>query len=116
MSDAHGALRFTRRYAAAPEAVWTALTDPESLARWLAPPPGVDPQPRALEDGRLLELDWTPSGEPESLVRIEVNGDEGGTLLVLDHSRLDMRICMRYFAFWEPRLSRLGVRFGGDRP
>jgi hypothetical protein len=53
--------RFTRRYDATIEDVWHALTDPDALARWLAPPPGVTVV--RTEPRRLLELDWNPPNE-----------------------------------------------------
>jgi hypothetical protein len=112
VADERAALRFTRRYAASIEEVWAALTDPESVQRWLAAPPGV--VARTVEVGRVLELDWARRGEGDSLVRVELSSDGAGTVLVLDHSRLDAVVCMRYFSFWEPRIARLGELVGGE--
>jgi uncharacterized protein YndB with AHSA1/START domain len=109
------ALRFTRRYRASLEEVWQALTDPESISRWLGPPADVDTQMRTVEPGRVIELDWTRQGEGDSLVRLELAPDGAGTVLVLDHSRLEARVCMGYFAFWTPRLDRFGEAVGGER-
>jgi uncharacterized protein YndB with AHSA1/START domain len=39
-TDAAPALGFTRRYAAAPEKVWRAWTDPQALAQWFGPEAG----------------------------------------------------------------------------
>ena len=99
-------LRLTRRYAAEPGEVWSALTEPESLARWLAPPPGVEV--RAVEPGRVLERDWRPPGERPSVVRVELSPDGGGgTKLVLDHRQIQAELGMRYARIWTARLERL---------
>ena len=98
-------LRVTRRYAAAPAEVWRALTEPESLARWLAPPPGVEL--RTVDPGRVLELDWSPAGEQPSLVRLELAADGDGTKLVLDHRRIRADLGMRYMRIWTARLGRV---------
>jgi uncharacterized protein YndB with AHSA1/START domain len=118
-------VRLTRYYRAAPDEVWAALTDPDSLARWLASPGHVDLRSggpfqlelqdgermngrvRSVEPSRLLELDWVAPGEEPSIVRFELSQDGGGTVLVLDHSRIDARVGMRYMARWERHLGRL---------
>jgi uncharacterized protein YndB with AHSA1/START domain len=110
------ALRFTRRYRASLEEVWQALTDPASISRWLGPPADVDARMRTVEPGRVLELDWTRRGEGDSLVRLELAPDGAGTVLVLDHSRLEARVCMGYFGFWTPRLNRFGAELRAGRP
>ena len=115
MAEELAALRFTRRYPASIEEVWRALTDPEAILRWLAPPDEVETQIRTVEQGRVLELDWHRRGERDSLVRLELAADDAGTVLVLDHSRLDARVCMGYFGFWAPRLDRFGETVGGER-
>jgi uncharacterized protein YndB with AHSA1/START domain len=115
-------VRFTRYYRAPPEEVWAALTEPGSLARWLAAPlqvdlraggsfrlqlgPGetMDGRVRAVEPHRTLELDWRRDGEQPSVIRFELSPDGEGTVLVLDHLRIEARIGMRYAAIWERRL------------
>jgi uncharacterized protein YndB with AHSA1/START domain len=119
-------VRLTRYYRAAPDEVWAALTDPDSLARWLAAPGELDlrrggsfelelhggdrmnGRVRSVEPSRLLELDWVARGEEPSIVRFELSRDGGGgTVLVLDHTRIDARVGMRYMARWERHLGRL---------
>src|SRR2546428_51244 len=41
MSTARCAVRLTRRYAAGPAEVWRALTEPDSIERWLGPAGGT---------------------------------------------------------------------------
>ena len=123
--DASCEVRLTRYYRAAPDEVWAALTDSDSLARWLAQPGELDlrrggsfelqfqngnrinGQVRSVEPSRLLELDWAASGEEPSIVRFELSADGGGTVLVLDHRLIDARVGMRYMARWERHLGRL---------
>jgi uncharacterized protein YndB with AHSA1/START domain len=118
-------VRLTRYYRAAPDEVWAALTDRDSLARWLAPLGELDlrrggsfelelqdgermrGQVRSVDPSRLLELDWVAAGEEPSIVRFELSADGGGTVLVLDHRRIDARVGMRYMARWERHLGRL---------
>jgi uncharacterized protein YndB with AHSA1/START domain len=115
-------LRFTRRYSAAPEEVWSALTEPESLRRWLAAPVEIDLRSggsfrlqlsdretmegriRTVEPRRTLELDWARADEEPSVLRFELSRDGDGTVLVLDHRRIEAQLGMRYAAVWERRL------------
>lgn len=117
-------VRYTRYYRAAPDEVWAAVTEPESLARWLAPTGELElrrggrfqleldggtmkGRVRTVEPYRLLELDWVESDGPPSILRFELSSDDGGTMLVLDHRRIDARIGMRYMTRWEVHLGRL---------
>ena len=100
----NASVRLTRRYAASPEEIWAAITEPESVARWLGRP--IPGEARVIEPQRVLELDWRPDGEPPSVVRFDISAVEGGTRLVLEHSRLDERTCMRYGAAWTRAFDR----------
>jgi uncharacterized protein YndB with AHSA1/START domain len=60
-----------------------------------------------IEPHRVLELEWRPDGERPSVVRFDLSAVEGGTRLVLDHTRLDERTCMRYGAAWTQAFDRL---------
>ena len=48
-------------------------------------------------------------------VKTELAPDGAGTVLVVDHSRLDARVCMGYLSFWAPRLDSFGEAVGGER-
>lgn len=108
MTDGRCSVRLTRRYADAPAEVWKALTEPRSLGRWLRP--GFEVRPSEVEPGRVLELDWQPPGEESSLVRIEIGPDGEGTILVLDHARVEARSGMGAIQFWTGSLGRLQLR------
>ena len=106
-------VRFTRRYDATPAEVWAALTEPESIARWLGP---VPTNVRAAEPERLLELDWLPAGDEPSVVRFELVAREGGgTQLVLDHRRINAVLGGPYSERWFNTLQRLDELFGGAK-
>jgi uncharacterized protein YndB with AHSA1/START domain len=120
MPTGHCELRLTRRYDASPAEVWAALTEPGSVARWLAPAValelvpggafalaiGVDGRVREVEPARVLELDWSFGDEDPSIVRFELAADGDGTLLTLDHHRIDERFGMTYMARWSAALRR----------
>jgi uncharacterized protein YndB with AHSA1/START domain len=112
VASGHCSIRLTRRYAASVGEVWAALTEPESVPRWFGPSyerlPG---RVRASRPDRLLELLWDDEGET-SIVRFELTEDELGTLLVLDHSRVDERLGMAYMQRWTQALERLHAEVG----
>jgi uncharacterized protein YndB with AHSA1/START domain len=120
-------VRLTRHYRAAPAEVWQALTEPDSLARWLAAPLEIDLRSggsfrlqlsddetmngrvRTVDPPRALELDWIRDGERPSIIRFGLSPEGDGTVLVLDHRRIEAQIGMRYMAVWERRLRGLGA-------
>jgi uncharacterized protein YndB with AHSA1/START domain len=117
-------VRLTRRYDADPAEVWNALTDPDSLARWLGRPHGADLSAggalvlelpgdgrvtatvRTVDPGRVLELDWGRDGEEASLVRFQLTSQAGRTVLELEHRRIEERLGMWYSAEWTRALER----------
>jgi uncharacterized protein YndB with AHSA1/START domain len=114
-------LRLTRKYAAAPGEVWATLTEPQSLARWLAAPGEIElvsggvfevgavrARVREVEAERVLELDWQHADEEPSIVRFELRPVAGGTQLVLDHHRVREPVGMKYMSRWTFALERLG--------
>jgi uncharacterized protein YndB with AHSA1/START domain len=117
-------LRLTRRYEATPAEVWAALTDEDSIGRWLAHvvdvelapggafvlANGVDARVVEVEPERVLELDWRVGGEEPSVVRFELHDDErGGTLLALAHGRIEAPLGMTYISRWSRALDRIAV-------
>jgi uncharacterized protein YndB with AHSA1/START domain len=104
MADGRCEVRITRRYEASPAEVWKALTN---LDGWLVPPKGVSVA--HAEPERRLELDWRPEGEPPSVVTVELRVEEERTVLVLEHTRIDATLGMRYLAAWSRALDRFEV-------
>lgn len=85
-----------RSYEPAVPDVWSALTDPERLARWFAPvsgdlrPGGVfavqgnaEGEVQGCEPPRRLTVTW---GGPVSIVEVRLSERGGGTLLELEHT------------------------------
>jgi uncharacterized protein YndB with AHSA1/START domain len=128
-------VRFERRYDATPDEIWSALTEPERLGRWLADVAELelrvggrfllrwsdgegtqetDGTILALEPGRLLELNWTYPGEPDSVARFELEPDGDGTILVLDHRGLPPGSIAGYGAGWHSHLDSLDAHLRGD--
>jgi uncharacterized protein YndB with AHSA1/START domain len=123
-------LRITRRFGASPAEVWSALTEPRSLARWLATPRTVElhsggrfeldfprgvsvlGQVREIEPERSLELDWRFDGEAPSIVRLELSADGEGTMVELEHRQIEEPVGMAYIARWEGALERLSEGIG----
>jgi uncharacterized protein YndB with AHSA1/START domain len=121
------AVRFERRYDASPAEVWSALTDPKRLARWLADAEldlrvggdyvlrftGEDEGQKttgtvlAVEPERLLELTWLYPGEEDTVLRVELRPDGDGTILVLDHRGLPIEAAPGYGGGWQAHLEAL---------
>jgi uncharacterized protein YndB with AHSA1/START domain len=127
--DDRCAVAFRRLYDFTAEELWSALTDPEQLGRWLARAqvdPGVggqvtlDFEGGSTEGGRILtwdephvlEYEWRFAGEDESVVRFELLPQEYGTLLVLDHRRLGRTAGTGYAAGWHAHLDALAGAIG----
>jgi uncharacterized protein len=131
--DERCAVRFERLYDATPDELWSALTDAEQLRGWMASEVRIDPRPGgefefrfgeadtewaagsvvSVEPPRLLELDWTFPGEPQSVVRFEIAPRGPGTVLVLDHRQLALDSGASYSAGWHAHLDLLDAQLAG---
>jgi uncharacterized protein YndB with AHSA1/START domain len=132
-------LSFRRRLAHPPEAVWEALTDPAQLRQWFMTVAKIDGRPGgsvnmvsgparfewtgailAWEPPRLYEYEWNvaprtelPQGE-RSIVRWELQPQEGGTLLTLTHSRLTRGTALGFAPGTHAFLDRLEAQLAGQ--
>ena len=113
------------RYGHPVQAVWHALTDPAELAAWLmptdfAPEPGrrfrLDARPEfGIIDGEVVDVDpphllrcrWTVQGVPTTVTVRLRTGDDGGTVLRLEHAGLTASQRTGFDAGW-------GGKFGYD--
>jgi uncharacterized protein YndB with AHSA1/START domain len=95
---------FVRRFYKPVARVWTALTEPQALSRWLLSRVEVELYVggafvihffdgketmrgtiRALEPGKLLEYSWVEDGAPPSLVRWSLAAEGDGCVLTFTH-------------------------------
>jgi uncharacterized protein YndB with AHSA1/START domain len=123
------AVRFERRYPATPAEVWSAVTEPERISRWLAPATLVEDRRYRLDFGdghvttgevetcdapRSLVVTWDFPDEPTSRVSVEIRPDGDGAVLVLDHTRLPQNQGAGYGAGWEAHLATLEAQLSGE--
>ena len=129
-SEGEGAIRFERSYDATPEEVWEAVTEPESIRRWLFGDAVLEPRVGgrfqivwsedertggavlAWEPPRVLEVEWNEGGD-RTVVRIEIESSNGGAVLVLDHRNLTPEIAIGVGAGWHSHLDALGDVLAG---
>lgn len=115
-------LTFRRVYATTPDDVWSAVTERDRLARWMARYEGalrLGGRWDALEDdgsvfcsGTITECDpprryvttWEYDGEPASTVTVEVHEHPEGAELVLRHDGVAV---VGYGAGWQTYLEQL---------
>ena len=126
----HCGVHFERVYDYTVDELWSALTDPAQLRGWLgtteldlrvggevvvrfAEDETVRGVVRQLEPKRLLEYTWNIHDEPQSILRIELEPRDRGTLLVLDHRMLAVAQATGYGAGWHAHLDGLEHRLGG---
>jgi uncharacterized protein YndB with AHSA1/START domain len=126
-------VRFERLYDATPRELWRALTDPEQIAGWLAHvsrwtlEPGAEYRLdfgsddsvttgviREVKEERVLELSWTYPGETDSILRFELEPQERGVKLVLDHRLLQAEAAVGYGAGWQAHLEALERLLAGS--
>ena len=129
-----GAVRFARHYAAPPEELWSAWTEPDRIARWLGASVSggpvavgeafalvwgegadnrVDLVVRELEPPTRLEWEWTIVGEPPTTLAVSLVAAGGGTDLVLDHSKLPLKQYAGLGAGWDAYLASLAAHLDG---
>jgi uncharacterized protein YndB with AHSA1/START domain len=122
-------VRFERVYDYRPDELWAAVTEPEHVRGWLGETDldlngghgtvrfedggVVTLRVRRVEPGRLVEYDWEIPGEPPSVLRVELEPQEHGTLLVLDHRRLSTDQATGYGAGWHAHLDALESMLSG---
>ena len=95
-------LRFERRFAQPIERVWSALTDPSELTKWIAGDDatvdlriggrvwfaghgGIDSAIVELDPPRVIAYGWRTSEWEGGTIRWELSEDGGGTKLVFTH-------------------------------
>ena len=139
MNERH-VVELSLRLAAAPEAVFPYLTDPERYARWQGVRAELDPQPGGVyrvwmdtgtvavgeyvevEPPRRVVFTWGWEGDPEvppgsTTVEIDLEPDGDGTTLRLRHSGLPTpETAALHEAGWNLFTSRLSEVVAGRDP
>src|SRR5580698_3529656 len=119
--------RLMRRFGVTPEALWRTLTQPASLAQWLAPGriesrvggqarldfadsgTVIDSEVTAWDEGRAVAFSWSQPGEPDRPVRWEVAEDGTGARLTMIVATPDGEDPARACAGWEAHLAMLAA-------
>lgn len=137
MEGSRATLVFRRRLNHPPEAVWKSLTDPAELSAWYMTKATVDGREVGSIDflsgpsrlhvtGRILtwdppyvfEHEWKvaprgelPSGE-DAVIRWELRPDGSGTMLHLEHRKLNAQIALGFAPGTHAFLDRLEAQIG----
>lgn len=130
----HPVVEFERVLDAAVDVVWALLTTPEGLGRWLAPARldlrlggtvDIDFGESGVTGGEILDLipgvaleyRWRFTGEPDSVVRFELEIiDPDTTRLRLRHRMLPPDQMLGYGAGWHAHLDQLVAAAAGREP
>ncbi|HUI01001.1 MAG TPA: SRPBCC domain-containing protein [Nitrososphaerales archaeon] len=138
MEGEKATLVFRRRLAHPPDAVWKALTDPSELSNWYMTKAVIDGREGGTIDlmagpsrlhvtGRILtwkppvvfEHEWKvapraeiPSGE-DAIIRWELRRDGEGTILHLEHRKLNRETALGFAPGTHAFIDRLEAQLGG---
>lgn len=131
--DGRRAVRFVRRYAVSRAELWSAITDPDRMARWafrgeFEPWRGgtlhFDYGEAGSAHGTVIEWDepsvleyeWGADTDMPWHIRFALRDDgEGGTVLTFDHFLPDPAI-PEFAAGWHWHLDRLATHLAGSEP
>lgn len=128
-----GSVRFERKFAASPSNVWSALTEPDRLARWLGDVTGdarvggrygLDFGDGDEASGEIVDCDepsrlaltWEFPGEGTTKLEAVLTAVDGGTLLTLTHTHLQLGDLVQYGAGWHTFLDHLDAVLTGGEP
>jgi uncharacterized protein YndB with AHSA1/START domain len=138
----YATLRYKRHLSHPREKVWNAITDPKELAGWMNTKAVIDGHNGGTIDfvnavsgfhtiGRILvwdpqqifEHEWhiapnpsLPDGEPESIIRWELEKDgDSNVLLALTHSRLTRSTSGNFAPGWHAYLDRLEASLSNEK-
>ena len=125
-------VRFERWYAASAEQLWSALTDPDQMRRWLGAEVSIAATVggairlrwegggemkgmiTAFEPERLLAFTWREAAlGVESAVRFELRAEGARTLLVLEHTGVPADQAAGFGAGWHGHLDALSATLAG---
>jgi len=126
------AVRFERQYAASAQELWSALTHPEQMGRWLGAEVSIEGRVggavtlrwaggeemqgviTTFEPGRLLEYTWREAAMGiDSVVRFQLQAGPSGTVLVLEHAQVPAGQAPGLGAGWHGHLDALAATLEG---
>ena len=130
-TDGYVEAQLTRLSWRRPDAIWRALTEPDWLAKWLAPGT-IEPWPGGevrldfadsgtviasrvsdFEDGRLIAFSWSREGEPARPVRWRLEPSGVGARLTITVLTPEGEDAARACAGWEAHLEMLEAALEG---
>jgi uncharacterized protein YndB with AHSA1/START domain len=128
------AVRFERWYAASAQELWSALTDPRRMRRWLGADVSIEARAGGVvrlrwdsgeemdgvitvfEPERVLEYTWREAAlGVDSLVRFELSAERSGMVLVLEHTRVPGDRAAGFGAGWHGHLDALAAALAGQQ-
>ncbi len=131
--DGKGVVRMEGRYDTDIDDLWSALTDPERLARWVAKVDGdlrlggafhatftsgwegpgrID----ACDPPRQLLVTMTPGGEDETIIEAVLAADGDQTRLVVEERGIPLEELAAHGAGWQAHLEDLVAHSAGRQP
>ncbi|MDH5421999.1 MAG: SRPBCC domain-containing protein [Acidimicrobiia bacterium] len=131
IDNTRATVAFDRVFDTAMATVWDMLTTDEGLERWLAPATvdlrtggtvDLDFGEEGLAGGAIIDLvsgssieyEWRFPGEPDSIIRFDLEAlDDGRTRLRLNHRLLPPDQAVGYGAGWHAHLDQLADALGG---
>jgi uncharacterized protein YndB with AHSA1/START domain len=132
-ADGKGAVRMEDRYDTDIDDLWSALTDPRRLVRWIADVEGdlrlggefharftsswdgpgrVD----ACEPPRRLLLTMSPGQEDETVIEARLSAEGGQTSLVIEERGLPLGELAAHGAGWQAHVEDLAAHLAGREP
>lgn len=133
-TDHDTTITLRRSYRTTPADLWTALTDPDRLARWLAPVSGEltqggsyriafdadDPDQQVAgsieecQPGQRLRVTWQALGDPVTVVTATISEVPDGAELLLVHEGLEHVSDTGHAAGWQIQLLQLEAELAGE--
>jgi uncharacterized protein YndB with AHSA1/START domain len=131
--DGRGVVRMEGRYDTDMDDLWSALTDAERLARWIAEVEGdlrVGGTFRATftsgwegpgrvdtcERPQHLLVTMTPGGDDETVIEAILVADGDGTMLVIEERGLPLEEAAAHGAGWQAHAEDLAAHVAGREP
>lgn len=133
IDDNRGAVRVQDLYPTDIDDLWSALTEPERLARWIANVEGdlslggaftarftsswegpgrVD----VCEPPQRLLLTMNPGQDDETVIEASLNAEERGTRLVIEERGLPVAALAAHGAGWQAHIEDLAAFLAGRQP